>query len=271
MYILKRFYKQPLSTKLAIVTLLILVMGAVAADLYPADPYKTNIANSLQSPSWSHPFGTDDLGRDYFARILHGGRATLTVGLLSMAISTLVGTTVGVISGYFGGTLDAILMRLVDLLMSIPSFFLILIANAYLKPGMQNIILIIGLFSWMGISRMVRSVTISIKEREYIQYAKMIGNSSKNIMLIHVLRNVAGTVWVAASIQVANAILMESALGYLGLGATQPTASWGSMLKKAQEYLGSHFYLAVFPGMLIVITVLCFNVIGNRMKEGEAQ
>lgn len=258
---------QPLGTKLAFLTLVLLIMAAVLADLYPGDPYKTNIQASLERPSLKHPLGTDDLGRDYLARILHGGRATLTVALFAMLISTVIGTTVGIISGYYGGKVDMILMRMVDLLMSIPSFFLILIVNAYLKSGITNIILIIGLFSWMGISRLVRSATISVKEREFVHYAKMIGNRDGRIMLLHIFKNVSSTVFVAASIQVANAILMESALGYLGLGVTQPTASWGSMLKKAQEYLGSHFYLALFPGLLILITVLCFNVLGNRLKE----
>lgn len=257
----------PLSFKLALFTIIVLILAAILADLYPQNGIDTDILNSLSKPSMKHPFGTDDLGRDYFARALHGARASLSVGILSVIVSTIIGSIVGITSGYFGGKIDAIMMRIVDILMSIPSFFLILILNAVLKPGIKNIIIIIGLFNWMGIARLMRAETLSIKQREYVSYAKMIGIPNKKIMLKHIFRNVIPTLSVAVSINVANAILTESSLSFLGLGVRQPSSSWGSMLKDAQQYLGDYSYLAVFPGLLILITVLSFNVIGDYLRE----
>lgn len=263
----KKIKSSPIALRVSLLILFIFVMGALLADLYPKNGIDTDIINSLKGPSREHLFGTDDLGRDYFARALHGARASLTVGFLSVVISTGIGSLVGVVSGYFGGRLDSILMRLVDILMSIPSFFLILILNAYLKPGIQNIIIIIGLFNWMGIARLVRAETLSIKEREYVVYSKMIGRKDGEIMLEHIIKNIFPTITVAASINVANAILTESSLSFLGLGVRQPNSSWGSMLKDAQQYLGDAPYLALFPGLLILLTVLSFNIVGDYLRE----
>lgn len=262
-----KFKYGPISFKLSIIAIIILILAAALADFYPQNGIDTDILNSLQKPSSAHLFGTDDLGRDYFARALHGARASLSVGIISVIVSTIIGSIVGITSGYFGGKVDAIIMRIVDVLMSVPSFFLILILNAVLKPGIQNIIIIIGLFNWMGIARLMRAETLSIKQREYVSYAKMIGISDKKIMLKHIFRNVLPTLSVAVSINVAGAILTESSLSFLGLGVRQPASSWGSMLKDAQQYLGDYSYLAFFPGLLILITVLSFNVIGDYLRE----
>lgn len=206
------------------------------------------------------------MGRDYFARALYGGRVSLTVGFLSMIISTIIGTIVGTVSGYFGGKVDSIIMRTIDILMSIPTFFLILILNAYLKPGIQNIIIIIGLFSWMGIARIVRAETLSVKEREYVLYSKVIGEKSNVIILKHIIPNIFPTIMVASTLNIAGAILTESSLSFLGLGVRQPDSSWGSMLKYAQGYMGDAPYLALFPGILILLTVLSFNVLGDVFR-----
>lgn len=262
-----KFKYSPLSFKFSVIAIIILILAAALADFYPQNGIDTDILNSLQKPSSAHLFGTDDLGRDYFARALHGARASLSVGIISVIVSTIIGSIVGITSGYFGGKVDAIIMRIVDVLMSVPSFFLILILNAVLKPGIQNIIIIIGLFNWMGIARLMRAETLSIKQREYVSYAKMIGINDKKIMLKHIFRNVLPTLSVAVSINVAGAILTESALSFLGLGVRQPASSWGSMLKDAQQYLGDYSYLAFFPGLLILITVLSFNVIGDYLRE----
>ena len=160
-----------------------------------------------------------------------------------------------------------IMMRTVDILMSIPSFFLILILNAYLKPGIQNIIVIIGLFNWMGIARLIRAETLSVKERDYVIYAQMIGVADKKIMAVHILKNILETITVAASINVARAILTESTLSFLGLGVRPPYSSWGSMLKDAQAYLREAPYLAFIPGVLILLTVLAFNLIGDTIRD----
>lgn len=251
---------------LAIIIILVLVMASILAFFSPHDPNKIVLQNRLASPNTTHLFGTDDLGRDYFTRALYGGRVSITVGFLSMIISTVIGTTVGTISGYFGGKIDSVIMRVIDILMSIPTFFLILILNAYLKPGIQNIILIIGLFGWMGIARIVRAETLSVKEREYVLYSKVIGERSNVIIRKHIIANIFPTVIVASTLNIASAILTESSLSFLGLGVQPPNSSWGSMLKYAQGYIADAPYLALFPGMLILLTVLSFNILGDIFR-----
>lgn len=251
---------------IALIIIFILIVASVFAFLSPHDPNKIDVMNSLSSPNKEHIFGTDEMGRDYFARALYGGRVSLTVGFLSMIISTIIGTIVGTVSGYFGGRVDSLIMRTIDILMSIPTFFLILILNAYLKPGIQNIIIIIGLFSWMGIARIVRAETLSVKEREYVLYAKIIGEKSNTIIMKHIIPNIFPTVIVASTLNIAGAILTESSLSFLGLGVRQPNSSWGSMLKYAQGYIGDAPYLALFPGILILLTVLSFNILGDVFR-----
>lgn len=251
---------------ISIIVIIILSIASILAFLSPHDPNEIDVMNRLASPSTSHIFGTDEMGRDYFARALYGGRVSLAVGFLSMIISTTIGTIVGTISGYFGGKVDSIIMRTIDILMSIPTFFLILILNAYLKPGIQNIIIIIGLFSWMSTARIVRGETISIKEREYVLYSKVIGEKSSVIIRKHIIPNILPTVIVASTLNIASAILTESSLSFLGLGVRQPNSSWGSMLKYAQGYMGEAPYLGFFPGILVLFTVLSFNVLGDVFR-----
>ncbi|MCE5171576.1 ABC transporter permease [Paenibacillus profundus] len=250
----------------ALIILAVFVLMSVLAFLSPYDPNKIMPMDKLQAPNASHWFGTDDYGRDYFARALYGGRVSLSVGFLSMAIAVLVGTAVGTVSGYFGGWVDNVLMRMVDVLMSIPSFFLIMILNAYLKPSISTIIIIIGMLSWMNIARIVRAETLSVKEREYVLYARVSGQSRLNIILKHIVPNIMPTIIVAATINIASAILMESSLSFLGLGVQQPNSSWGSMLNNAQGYIGEAPYLALFPGMFILLTVLSFNFLGDVFR-----
>ncbi|UHA71847.1 ABC transporter permease [Paenibacillus sp. 481] len=251
---------------LAIIVLAIFALAAIFAFLSPHDPNKMIITERLQSPSWTHWFGTDDHGRDYLARALYGGRVSLSVGFLSMMIAVVIGTAVGTISGYFGGWIDNVLMRIVDVLMSIPSFFLMLILNAYLKPGIMTIVLIIGMLSWMSIARLVRAETLSVKEREYVLYARVSGQSKAKIILQHIVPSIMPTIIVAATINIASAILMESSLSFLGLGIQQPDSSWGSMLNNAQGYIGEAPYMALFPGMFILLTVLSFNLLGDVFR-----
>lgn len=251
---------------LAIVIIVVLLMASILAFLSPYDPNKIDVLNRLAPPSKKHIFGTDEMGRDYFTRALYGGRVSLTVGFLSMIISTVIGTIVGTTSGYFGGKVDSIIMRTIDILMSIPTFFLILILNAYLKPGIQNIIIIIGLFSWMSIARIVRGETISVKEREYVIYSKVIGEKPIAIIIKHIIPNIFPTIIVASTLNIASAILTESSLSFFGLGVRQPDSSWGSMLKYAQGFIEQAPYLAIFPGALILLTVLSFNILGDIFR-----
>ncbi|CAH8707597.1 ABC transporter permease [Paenibacillus thiaminolyticus] len=250
----------------AIILLAVFALAAIFAFLVPYDPNKIVVTERLLPPSAAHWFGTDDYGRDYLARALYGGRVSLSVGFLAMAIAVIVGTAVGTVSGYFGGWIDNVLMRMVDILMSIPSFFLMLILNAYLKPGITTIILIIGMLSWMNIARIVRAETLSVKEREYVLYARVSGQNTLAIILKHIVPNIMSTIIVAATINIASAILMESSLSFLGLGIQQPNSSWGSMLNNAQGFIGEAPYLALFPGLFILLTVLSFNVLGDVFR-----
>lgn len=258
------------TNKMAVIgtaAIVILVLVSIFAFLYPVNPNTINVISRLKAPSLTHPFGTDDMGRDYFTRCLYGGRASLLVGFMSMILSTLIGVVIGSVSGFIGGKIDSVLMRFVDALMSLPTFLIMVVMNAYFKPGIQNVVLIIGFLTWMNIARIVRGETISLNEREYVIYSKISGQKKLKVILSHIIPNIMPTIIVAATMNIANAILMESALSFFGLGIRPPTASWGSMLSKAQGYIATAPYLAFFPGLLILITVISFNYIGEVMRK----
>ncbi len=250
----------------ALVCLILIIILSVFAFLTPYNPDTIDMSNQFISPNLKNIFGTDELGRDYFTRALYGARISLIVGVLSMMVSIFIGTLVGAISGLLGGKVDAIIMRIIDMLMSIPLFFLLLIVNSYLRPSIANIIIIIGIFGWMSIARIVRSETLSIKERDYILCSKALGSNNIKIVKTHIIPNAISTVIVAASINIADAILMESSLSLLGLGVQQPMASLGSMLQTAQARIGDKTYLAIFPGLMILLIVLSFNVLGDILR-----
>ncbi|GAA0086941.1 ABC transporter permease [Clostridium sp. CTA-7] len=254
------------STLISIGFLIFIVVISTFAFVIPIDPDVTNTSNILQSPSLTHLFGTDELGRDYFVRTVYGGRVSLTVGVLAMIISTSIGVAVGTISGYFGGKIDSILMRFVDLISSIPWMILVTVISIFLKPGLQAIIIVIGLFSWMETARLVRAETLSIKEREYVLYAISIGESSNKIIFKHIISSVFPTIIIASTSSIASAIMTESSLSFLGLGIQQPMSSWGSLLQNAQTNLQSAPYMAILPGLLIVLTIYSFNKLGNVLR-----
>lgn len=253
---------------LAVIVLIVFSLGAILASLSPYDPDQLNVMERMQFPSSGHWFGTDDYGRDYFTRALYGGRISLLVGFLSMIIATVIGVAVGVISGYAGGWIDNLLMRALEILMSIPSFLIILLLSVYLKPGIGNIILIIALLMWMNMARIIRAETMTLKEREYVLYAQASGQSSIGIIMKHILPNLIPLIIVGATNNVASAIMMESALSFLGFGVQPPNATWGSMLNNAQGYLAQDPLLAIFPGLLIFLTVLSFNILGDLLRAG---
>ncbi|MGQ0567907.1 MAG: ABC transporter permease [Armatimonadota bacterium] len=250
------------------VTLFVLVVLTFPAPLFmEIDPNAIDFASRLSPPGWTHPFGTDNLGRDYFARCLYGGRISLGVGFVAMTIAVLLGTTIGSIAGYFGGTVDNLLMRGVDLIISLPIFFMILIAQMVLRPNIINVMLIIGLTSWMGVSRIVRGEVLAQRSRDYVTAALAMGNSSTRIILRHVLPNVVGPITVVATLNVASAILVESALSFLGLGVQPPQASWGSMVSGAQTRMFLAPWVAIFPGVMLSLTVVSFNFIGDGLRD----
>ena len=246
--------------------LIFIILISIFAFLLPISPDAVDTSSMLQAPSLAHLFGTDELGRDYLARTIYGGRVSLIVGVLAMVISTSIGVFIGTISGYFGGKIDNLLMRFVDIISSIPWIILVTIISIFLRPGLQAIIIVIGLFSWMEIARLVRAETLSIKEREYVLYAVSIGESSKNIIFKHIIPSVFPTIIIASTTSIANAIMTESSLSFLGLGIQQPMASWGNLLQNAQTNLQSAPYMAVLPGLLIILTIYSFNKLGNVLR-----
>ncbi|MBD3917857.1 ABC transporter permease [Paenibacillus sp. PR3] len=252
----------------AVILLILFTLGAVFAFLAPNDPNVMNVAERLQSPNGSHWFGTDDYGRDYFARAMYGGRVSLMVGFASMILATGIGTCIGVLSGYFGGRLDNLLMRLLEIFLSIPSFLVLLLLSVYLKPSVGNIIVIIAFLMWMNIARVVRAETMTLKEREYVLYAKASGQGAWGIIWKHIVPNLVPVIIVGATNNVASAIMMESSLSFLGFGVQPPNATWGSMLNNAQGFIAQAPYLAIFPGVLILLTVLSFNVLGDILRVG---
>ncbi|MBY0023143.1 ABC transporter permease [Paenibacillus polymyxa] len=252
----------------ALILLIVFSLGAILAFLSPQDPNKLNVLERLQSPGGAHWFGTDDYGRDYFTRALYGGRVSLLVGFASMIIATSIGAVVGIVSGYFGGWIDNLLMRILELIMSIPSFLVILLLSVFLKPGVGNIIVIIALLMWMNIARVVRAETMTLREREYVLYAKASGQSTFGIILKHIVPNLIPVIIVGATNNIASAIMMESSLSFLGFGVQLPNATWGSMLNNAQGYIAQAPYMALFPGLLILLTVLSFNVLGDVLRVG---
>lgn len=252
-----------------LVIILLLVFGGIAAPLLsPYDPDKVELGDEfrLQAPSQAHLFGTDNLGRDVWTRTLYGTRVSLLVALSATAISISIGVLVGSLAGFYGGLVDGLLMRVVDVLLSVPTFFVIVILQSIIaNPGIGNVILFIGITRWMTTSRVVRGQILVEREKEYVTAARSIGATPFWIVLRHVLPNILPVVIVAASLQIGAAILLEAALSYLGFGVQLPTASWGSMLNESRRFLNTGFWMAVFPGIFLCMTVLAFNFVGDGL------
>lgn len=242
-------------------------VGFLGGPLFRLDPNAIDMGSRFLDPSLAHPFGTDDLGRDYFARVAEGGRISLIVALLAAATSVVIGLLVGLAAGLSGGLLDALLMRFVDFLSAIPWLVLVIVASALLRPGLLTIIAVIGGFSWTGLARLVRAETLSVREREFIQYAQFIGTPPLRLALRHVMPEILPTVIVATTSGISGMILTESTLSFLGMGIQAPMASWGSLLSLAQDKLQQSPHLAVIPGLLITATVVSFNVLGEHLRR----
>ena len=251
----------------SVLFLLLLILLSMLAPVLPLDPNTTNVSQMNQPPSLDHLFGTDNVGRDYFARVLYGGRISLLVGVLAMLASVLIGSLVGIVAAYFGGLMDSILMRTVDVLSSIPWLVLVIVLSVFLKPGLTTIIIVIGGFSWMRISRLIRAETLSAKTHDYVSYARFIGVKPLTIIRRHILPSILPTLIVAASSSISSAIMTESALSFLGIGIQQPLASWGSLLQNAQSTLQSAPYMAILPGLFILLTIYSFNNVGDLIRD----
>jgi len=252
-------------TGAGIVTVMFLLAGGAA--IYPHDPGDIDVVQRLLPPSWAHPFGTDDLGRDVLARILYGARISLLVGFVAVGIATAIGIAVGAIAGFYGGWIDAVLMRFVDIMLCFPVFFLILAVIAFLDPSIWNIMVIIGVTGWMGVARLVRAEFMSLRERDFVLAAKALGATDARLIVRHILPNALSPVLVSAALGVAGAILTESALSFLGIGVQPPTPSWGNMLIAGKQTLGTAWWLSFFPGTAILLTVLGYNLLGEGLRD----
>ena len=242
-------------------------LALLAPWLAPYDPNAIDLKQVLMPPSPAHLLGTDTLGRDVLSRIIFGSRVSLLVGFVAVGISTLIGVLVGALAGYYGRLLDQVLMRLVDLMLCFPVFFLILAVIAMLGPSIWNIMVVIGLTSWMGVARLVRAELLSLREREFVLAARSLGASDARLIWRHLLPNALAPVMVSATLGVAGAILTESVLSFLGLGVQPPTPSWGNILTMGKDNIEIAWCLSVFPGLAILVTVMSYNLLGEGIRE----
>lgn len=271
----RRFRRHP-GALFGTVVLALLMLSAILATASPYDAEMSVISEKLQPPSWEHPCGTDTLGRDLLTRILYGGRISLSVGLMVVAITLAIGVPVGSLSGYFGGWLDNVLMRFADTALTLPSLLVLILLSAILreielplfeKNSVLTIALVIGLLGWMTVARLVRASFLSIREQDFIAAANCVGATHPRIMIRHILPNALGPVIVESTLGVAWAIMEESGLSFLGFGIQPPTPSWGNLLSNAQLHMTQHPWLAVFPGLMIFLAIISINYIGDGLRD----
>ena len=264
---MKRFLKNRLAVAGALVLLVLAVVAVCAPWIAPYDPLRVSLPEALLPRSAANWIGTEPLGRDVLSRSIYGTRISLVVGFISVGISVAVGSLVGSIAGYYGGWIDSVLMRLVDTMLSIPTIFLLLAVIAMIGPSIEVIMVVIGLTSWMGVARLVRAEILSLKEREFVLAARVLGASSGRIIIRHLLPNALGPVLVSATLGVGGAILSEPVLSYLGLGVQPPMPSWGNVLNEGRVALGVAWWLTISPGVCILVTVLSLNLLGEGIRE----
>lgn len=259
-----RFSRNRLGVAGAAIVCSLFVLYFLVPFISPYDPNAQDISVKLSPPSCLHPFGTDDLGRDVLSRVLWGLRISIKVGFAAVAISILIGTVLGAISGYYGGWVDNLIMRLVDIMLCFPDFFLILMVIAVLEPNINYVMLVIGFVSWPGVCRLVRAEFLKLKKQEFVEAARASGLKDSRIIFRHILPNAMHPVFVAATLGVASAILVESGLSFLGLGVQPPTPSWGNILTSGKDYLLQNiWWLSFFPGLAIFITILGYTMLGE--------
>jgi peptide/nickel transport system permease protein len=271
----RRFRRHP-GALAGSVVLLVIVLIVTFAFLSPYDPLESDIKNRFQPPSLEHPFGTDGLGRDLLTRCLYGGRISLFVGLMVMAITLVIGVPVGAIAGFFGGWIDNVLMRIIDAVLSLPSLLILILISAILRStelpfiesnNVMTIAVVIGILSWPTVARLVRAVFLTFREMEYVTAAQALGAADSWIIVGEILPNGFGPIIVEATLEVGYAIMEESGLSFLGFGIMPPTPSWGNMLNAAQGHLIEYPWLAIFPGLLIFLTIISINFIGDGLRD----
>ncbi len=267
--VFQRFARHRLALVGGIIVVMLCLSAFLAPAIAPRDPLLLDTSVRFLAPfaRWPFALGTDDLGRDTLSRLLYGGRISLTVGLVAMLTTIVTGSLIGLCAGYLGGWIDTLLMRFVDTMLCFPQVFLLLVVAAFVPPTLISISLIIGLTSWMAVARIVRAEILHLKEQDFIQAARALGAGSGRIMFLELLPNIAAPLLVAATLNVAAAVLMESYISYLGYGVQPPLASWGNMLTNAQGYFDTIPWLAILPGAMITLTVMGFNFLGDGMRD----
>ena len=268
---MRGFWKAFARNRLAVLGGIVVVCLATAAVLAPVlapwDPNRPDVRKILDSPSGRHLLGTDQLGRDVLSRMLYGARVSLAVGFVSVGIAAAIGIMLGAAAGYHGGVVDASIMRLVDLMLVFPRFFLLLAVLAFLKPSIWTIMVVIGLTGWMGVARLVRAEFLALKEREFVVWSQAVGAGAFRIIWRHILPNAMAPVLVAMTLGIPAAILTESGLSFLGLGVQPPSATWGNILNEGKDAIELAWWLSVYPGVAILVTVLSYNLLGEGIRD----
>jgi peptide/nickel transport system permease protein len=263
----RAFARNKLAVIGGLVVVCLFVIAVLAPYVAPWDPHRPDVRNILQSPSKHHWLGTDQIGRDVLSRMLYGSRVSLAVGFVSVGIATAIGIVLGAAAGYHGGWLDGFVMRLVDLMLVFPRFFLLLAVLAFLVPSIWTIMAVIGLTGWMGVARLVRAEFLSLKEREFVLWSQSVGAGATRIIWRHILPNAMGPVLVAMTLGIPAAILTESGLSFLGLGVRPPYATWGNILNEGRDAIELAWWQSLYPGLAILITVLSYNLLGEGIRD----
>uniref|UniRef100_A0A7V4JPM0 ABC transporter permease n=1 Tax=Thermodesulfobacterium geofontis TaxID=1295609 RepID=A0A7V4JPM0_9BACT len=265
--VLKELIKHKIGFTSLIIILILVILALFAPCLSPYDPFEINVDKILLPPSFTHPLGTDLLGRDVLSRMIYASRISLEVSLVAVGISIGIGVFLGSLAGYLGGIVDQIISRFIDIMLCFPTIFLILAVIAYLEPSILTIMIVIGVTSWMGVARLVRAEMMSLKERDFVLIAKVYGAETFRIIFKHLIPNALPPIMVSASLGLGQAILIESALSFLGIGVQPPIPSWGNILIEGKETLEVAWWLSIFPGFAILITVLAFTLLGETLQE----
>jgi peptide/nickel transport system permease protein len=263
----RAFVRNKLAIVGGVVVACLVAIAALAPVLAPWDPHRPDVRRILEPPSRSHWLGTDQIGRDVLSRMLYGSRVSLAVGFVSVGIATAIGILLGAAAGYHGGWVDGSVMRLVDLMLVFPRFFLLLAVLAFLTPSIWTIMAVIGLTGWMGVARLVRAEFLALKEREFVVWSQSIGASASRIIWRHILPNAMAPVLVAMTLGIPAAILTESGLSFLGLGVQPPHATWGNILNEGKDAIELAWWLSVYPGLAILVTVLSYNLLGEGIRD----
>jgi peptide/nickel transport system permease protein len=265
---LRAFRENRLAVAGLVLIVLFLLFCFLGPLVYHTEQVATNLSGANQPPGAGHPLGTDDVGYDELGRLMEGGRSSLEIGVAAAVIATVFGTLWGAIAGYVGGFVDAVMMRVVDTFLAIPTLFLLLILAAIFTPTVSLLILVVSFGAWLSPARLVRGETLSLRTREYVQAVRMMGGGSRRVVLRHIMPNAIGTIVVNATFQVADAILLVASLSYLGLGIAPPHADWGNMLSNGTEFVqNGYWWMILPPGIAIMLVVVAFNLLGDALRD----